>query len=135
MQDLETALRRNTFITSVIRWWRERRLAGAGFDLDGIDDHELARLAADLSVTRDDLVALVEAGPVAGRLMERMLAAHDLAEADLRRREPDLIRDMAVLCARCEEKDRCARELDHGTAAAHAPAFCPNAPSLRALAG
>lgn len=134
MQDLETALRRNVFIAAVIGWWRERRLADSGFDLEGLDDRELARLAADLSVTRDDLVALVEAGPVAGRLMERMLAAHDLAEAELRLSEPDTIRDMAILCARCGEKDRCARELDLGTAARHAADFCPNAATLRSLA-
>jgi len=38
-----------------------------------------------------------------------------------------LMRDVERVCSRCRSTGRCRRELDAGTAAAHAHEYCPNA--------
>ncbi|MEJ1159871.1 DUF6455 family protein [Prosthecomicrobium sp. N25] len=133
MQGLDEAVRRNAFLAAVIQWWRDRRLKGRRSELDELDDHELARMAGELGITRADLVTLVEDGGQSAGLMKRMLASHHIAALDLERRLPEVYRDMAVHCAGCTEKGRCAHELDAGTAAVHAEQFCPNADTIRAL--
>jgi hypothetical protein len=43
------------------------------------------------------------------------------------------MRDLQRLCISCSEKQRCAHELDVGSAAEHFRQYCPNAYTLDAL--
>jgi len=40
---------------------------------------------------------------------------------------------MIRVCAACQQKARCDRDLDDGTVARHYEKYCPNAPSIDAL--
>lgn len=133
MPGIQDAVRRNAFLATVVGWWRDRRMAGRDGDLTSIDDYELARMAGELGITRDDLVRLSAEGPHAARLMERMLAMHAVDQSLLDRTDPAVLRDMELHCSLCTEKARCARELAAGTAADNAEDFCPNATTIRAL--
>lgn len=133
MPGIEDAVRRNAFLASVVGWWRERRLKGREGDLNDLDDHELARMAGELGITRSDLMTLAAQGPQAARLMERMLALHHLDPQMVAKSDPGVLRDMELHCSQCGEKQRCARELAAGTALSNAESFCPNAPTMKAL--
>lgn len=134
MPSVNDAVRRNAFLATVIGWWRQRRLDGRPGALGEDDEVELMRLAAETGLSRDDIEILAAQGEFAGGLMQRMLASHHISALDLATTRPQLYDRMALHCAECREKDRCRHELDAGTAAAHAPDFCPNADMIRNLA-
>jgi hypothetical protein len=56
-----------------------------------------------------------------------MMAAHGIDIHAVEREAPGVLRDIAVLCSRCQAKGRCAQELEAGTARENAHLFCPNA--------
>lgn len=51
----------------------------------------------------------------------------------LRRRQPEILRELEAACLGCAERDRCARELRSGTVADTYPEFCSNAARLSRL--
>jgi hypothetical protein len=111
-------------------WWRERRERD---ELAGLSAAEFGRIARDLSLSDADLRDLSEDGDKGASLMRRMAQARGLDLDQARSRNPDQIRDMAVACARCGEKKRCAHDLAEGTAAVTSRDYCPNAETFELL--
>jgi len=56
-----------------------------------------------------------------------MMQAFGVDRRELEQDYPRVLRDAEMTCERCPSKRRCFRELEAGTAAAHAEHFCPNA--------
>jgi len=67
------------------------------------------------------------------RLLNRMLHERRLDRYEIESREPEALLHIRSMCARCNNQERCANELDAGTAVARAAEFCPNALVMGAL--
>jgi hypothetical protein len=64
-------------------------------------------------------------GPV--QRIDRMMQLFGIDREELQRDYPKVLRDANMTCLYCKSKRRCLRELEAGTAIAHAEQFCPNA--------
>jgi len=120
-----------TAILGVIAdWWKRDRRHNTG--LETLPEGEVARIAKDIGVSTADLRMLdrLTDRPLA---LPRMMAALQLDPATVARRDPETFRDMQRVCAFCESKKRCERDLADGDAAIHFEAYCPNATTLREL--
>ena len=98
-----------------------------------MDAANFGRIASELRMSSADLEALVRRGPHAADELPKMLKALGVDQADLARTEPLLLRDMERVCALCNHKRQCDRELAAGTAAAHYEEYCGNAPTIDGL--
>jgi hypothetical protein len=95
---------------------------------------EIRNLASDLSLAEGDLRALSASINDNTVLMEGMMRARGFEPEQVRRSFGTLMRDVERVCSRCRSTGRCRRELDAGTAAAHANEYCPNVGTLDDLA-
>jgi hypothetical protein len=94
---------------------------------------EFDRIAGDLRVSPADLDELVRHGPHAADELPRLLKALGISEQDLARIEPMVLRDMERVCALCEHKRECDRDLDAGTSVERYEEYCLNAPTIDQL--
>jgi transcriptional regulator with XRE-family HTH domain len=111
-------------------WLRQRRELRELNQLDGAD---FDRIASELQVAPLELERLVHQGPHAADELPRLLKALGIDEAALARAEPLVLRDMGRVCALCQEKGQCLRDLAAGTSPAHYAQYCLNASTIRAL--
>jgi uncharacterized protein YjiS (DUF1127 family) len=116
-----------SFIETFAAWLKHRRELS---ELRQMDRGDFDRIAADLRVSPSDLDELVRHGPHAADELPRMLKALGIDEQTLARTQPMVLRDMERVCALCDSKSRCDRDLDAGTAAGHYEEYCLNAPTL-----
>jgi hypothetical protein len=125
MSHPEPALANPGLLGRVLDWVRAR--AGVGNELAGMSREEIRDLASDLSLSEGDLLALSVTLNDNTALMEGMMRARGFDPAQVRLSFATLMRDVERVCSRCRSTGRCRRELDAGTAAAHAHEYCPNA--------
>jgi hypothetical protein len=125
MSHAEPALANPGLLGRVLDWVRAR--CGTGDELAAMSREEIRDLASDLSLSESDLVALSTSMADNTVLMEGMMRARGFDPEQLRQSFGTLLRDVERVCSRCRATGRCRRELDAGTAAAHAHEFCPNA--------
>jgi transcriptional regulator with XRE-family HTH domain len=111
-------------------WLRHRRELNELRRLDRVD---FDRIACDLRVSPDDLEQLVRNGPHAADELPRLLAALGIEEAALAHTQPFLLRDMERVCAMCDNKRQCDRDLAEGTSAEHYRNYCANAPTIERI--
>lgn len=102
-------------------------------EIRGLDSGEFAGIAHDLRITPADLDSLVRRGPHAVDELPKLLKALGIDEAALSRSEPLVLRDMARVCALCQQKTRCDRDLHAGTSPEHYADYCLNASTIDAL--
>lgn len=121
-------------LQNLLTRWREHRSTRTALDeLVACDPAILAEVSRDIQISVDDLKEITAKGAGADRLMARMMSAYGIDPNRTSAAAPSTLRDVAVLCSKCDAKGRCARELDAGTAALHAHEFCPNAETFDAL--
>ena len=125
MNASEPALATPGLLGRVLDWLRTQ--CGAGDDLAVMSRDELRGLASDLSLSEGDLAALSTTLNDNTALMEGMMRARGFDPSQVRRSFGTLMRDVERVCSLCRATGRCRRELDAGTAAAHAHEYCPNA--------
>ena len=111
-------------------WLRHRRELN---EMRRLDRADFDRIAYDLRVSPDDLEQLVRNGPHAADELPRLLDALGIEEATLANTQPFLLRDMERVCAMCEHKRRCDRDLAEGSSAEHYKDYCANAPTIERL--
>jgi hypothetical protein len=111
-------------------WLRYRRELSELHALNGAD---FDRIAGELQVAPADLDDLVRRGPHATAQLPKLLTALGIDLDALARAEPLVLRDMERVCALCEEKGRCVRDLSAGSSAAQYAHYCRNAPTIGAL--
>lgn len=102
-------------------------------ELRDMNSGDFARIAQELSVTPDELDAVVRQGPHASDELPRLLKSLGIDAANLSRTQPLLQRDMVRVCASCQQKARCNHDLDAGTLAQRYEEYCPNAPAIDEL--
>jgi hypothetical protein len=111
-------------------WLRHRRELNEMRQFDRVD---FDRIAYDLRVSPHDLEELVRKGPHAADELPKLLKALGIDEAVLASTQPFLLRDMERVCALCEQKRQCDRDLAEGTSAEHYKDYCTNAPTIERL--
>jgi len=65
--------------------------------------------------------------------MPRLLEALGISAQDVARVEPMVVQDMERVCALCESKRECDRDLASGASAEHYQEYCLNAPRIAQL--
>ena len=98
-----------------------------------LDTSEFDRIANDLRVSPADLNELVQQGPHAADELPKLLRALGIDQDDLARVEPSVLHDMERVCALCQNKRECDRDLAAGTSAEHYRGYCLNAPTIEQL--
>ena len=111
--------------------WLERRREIA--ELCTCDAISREKIAIDLGVSPGELDQLVRRGPHAADELPKMMAAIGLDAKAIARAQPLVMRDLERVCALCEQKKQCGRDLAAGTAAQHYKEYCVNAETLAAL--
>jgi hypothetical protein len=111
--------------------WLKRRQAHQ-HSLDGLPNAEVQKIAHDMGLSTADLRALDRLAdqPL---LLPRLLEALHIDPEAVARSEPMVYRDLQRVCAMCDSKKRCARDLKEGTAAVHFEDYCPNTLTLKTL--
>lgn len=117
-------------ISTFADWLKHRRELN---ELRQMDRTDFDRIAEDLRVSPSDLDELVRRGPHAADELPAMLTALGIDAQNLARTEPMLLRDMERVCAMCNHKAQCDRDLIAGTAAEHYEGYCLNAPTIDRL--
>jgi hypothetical protein len=80
-----------------------------------------------------DLEELVHRGPHAADELPRLLEALGLSARDLARVEPIVGANLERICALCESKRECNRDLASGASAKHYQEYCLNASRIAQL--
>ncbi|WP_409191197.1 hypothetical protein [Bradyrhizobium sp. RDM4] len=117
-------------IESFAGWLKHRRELN---EMRQLDRTEFDRIANDLRVSPDDLEELVRHGHHAADELPKMLEQLGIGEEHLGRVQPLLLRDMERVCALCQHKAQCDRDLSDGTAAENYHGYCGNASTLESL--
>jgi hypothetical protein len=102
-------------------------------EMEGLHPADFERMASSLGMSSGDLVTLVRKGPHAADELPKMLAELGINAEALSRVQPAVYHDMERVCARCEAKGRCDRDLASHTAAQHYEDYCLNASTIDAL--
>ena len=127
-------LKNHPVVESVIdlfaRWLNNAREIAELCTCDAISRE---KIAIDLGVSPGELDQLVRRGPHAADELPKMMAAIGLDAKAIARAQPLVMRDLERVCALCERKDQCDRDLAAGTAAQHYKEYCVNAETLAAL--
>lgn len=111
-------------------WLSHRRDLSELRQLDRSNFDEIAR---DLRVSPDDLETMVCKGPHATDELPKLLKALGIDESDLSRAQPLVLRDMQRVCAMCQDKNQCDRDLAAGSSAEHYRGYCLNADTIDGL--
>jgi Family of unknown function (DUF6455) len=111
-------------------WLKHRQEIREIRDLDSV---AFANIAHELCITPADLDTFVRQGPHAVDELPKLMTALGIDQKALSRTQPLVLRDMARVCASCQQKHQCDRDLDAGTFARHYEEYCLNASTIDAL--
>jgi hypothetical protein len=118
------------FIDQRYRHWRARGIYMA--QLAGSNSSEVEQLGSDLRLSPGELRDLVAAGPLSSNLLGRRMQVIGLDSPTAV--DPQLKRELERCCSLCESKRECARDLAQDPASPRWAEYCPNEPTLNALA-
>jgi hypothetical protein len=93
-----------------------------------MSEQEIRRLAADAGVIASDFHALMRRPKES--LLPRRIEALGLNAELITRKHPATMRDMQRVCAFCDRRGTCARDLARSSAGERWRGYCPNAPTL-----
>lgn len=131
---MSTASRPYPFVQDLIEsfanWLKHRRELS---ELRQLDRSDFNRIANDLRIAPDDLEDLVRHGRHAADELPKMLEQLGISAERFGQAQPLLLRDMERVCALCNHKAQCDRDLTSGTAAENYPGYCANASTLESL--
>jgi hypothetical protein len=119
-------------VAEVWKRWSARRAAIR--EIDTLDARERDVIAAEIGVTTSMLQSLVSRDTDSSVELERLANLLRIDLQHLRRIGPSITRDMDVICSLCILKAQCRSDLDSGRARTTYVDYCPNAPTLDALA-
>jgi hypothetical protein len=120
----------NKLIDVFGNWLKHRREIR---EIRDLDNAAFANIAHELCITPADLDTFVRQGPRAVDELPKLLTALGIDEKALSRTQPFVLRDMIRVCASCQQKHQCDRDLDAGTSAQHYEEYCLNASTIDSL--
>jgi hypothetical protein len=102
-------------------------------ELQGIDREEFEQIARDLNLSTSELYVLSSKAGLTGELLKRRLAEFKLSPELVRKRHPEVLRDLQRVCGNCSSTRRCASEFEQAIGQGERSDYCPNTQTLRAL--
>ena len=115
-------------------WWRGwTRSRSDASELACCAEGEVARMAGDLGVSADELRTLARRGPASANLLLRRLAALDLDGDEIAKADRSTFLDLQRVCAMCQVKRQCSRDLSHDPTDTAWEDYCPNVATLKML--
>jgi len=111
--------------------WRHYRTAVAELDCCGPDGQE--SIAHDLGVSAPELHILAGKWPDSADLLNRRMEQLGLDATEMKRVEPQVIRDLQRVCTLCVIKRRCAHDLAGNPTDPVWQDYCANRMTLAAL--
>jgi hypothetical protein len=108
--------------------WRRRRSDIR--EIRELDSGEFAKIARELNVQPTDLETSVHQGPHAADELPGLLELLGIDTDLLAKTQPLVLRDMTRVCASCQQKRRCNRDLGTGTSAQHYAEYCLSASTI-----
>lgn len=117
-------------IDGLSRWLEHRRELS---EMRQMDRQNFEQIASDLRISPSTLEDLVRKGPHAADELPKLLQALGIDEADLASSHPLMLRDMERVCAVCQRKGECDRDIIAGTSAERYKSYCLNAPTIEEL--
>lgn len=121
-------------MTRLMHWlrnWVDR--IHTRWELNRLDEGELARIAHDMGLSSGEFVAVNEGNPDVAERLPRLMGFLHLDPAEVTRAHPEVFRDLQRVCTKCGSTGKCVRDLADGTAVKKWESYCPNASTLRAL--
>jgi len=115
-----------SLIAVVADWLRNR---GRGYT----DDREASRIARELGMGVAEFHEIVQRGRHSANLLSQRMEALHLDATELAQSDRLLLRDLQRVCALCEKKGRCVRDLARDPSDPVWKKYCPNEGSLSAL--
>jgi hypothetical protein len=126
--------KRRSLIDAISKWWSDwTKRRSAQLELSCCAEEELKRTAKDLGMSTEEFHQLVSRGPDEANLLLRRMAALDLDRSEVSQTEPRVFQDLQRVCALCESRRRCVRDLEQNSADPVWQNYCPNVETLKAL--
>jgi hypothetical protein len=117
-------------IARLAHWWRNQAIVRDGLAKLQADPEETQHIARDLCCSERELYELTRRGPDAADLLPQRMAVLGLDAAEVSRSDPMLMRDLQRLCALCDSKGRCMRDLANDPNDPIWEQYCPNEATL-----
>lgn len=117
-------------VAELVRRWKE--LAANVRELAALDQM-MENMGQDLGLSSAELRALAAKGSNAAKELACLLKTLRIDFQVLAQNEPLVLRDLQRLCALCDHKRECNRDIAVGALAARYQNYCPNADTVRAL--
>ena len=118
-------------LTDLFGNWLEHRREVR--EMRELEPNQFTGIARELGITPDDLDTFVSRGPQAVDELPKLLRALGIDETALARNQPLVLRDMERVCAACQQKHLCSRDLKAGTTPKYFDEYCLNASTINAL--
>jgi hypothetical protein len=121
-------------VRRLVRWWHDwikRRSAMA--QLGCCDRAEVARIAHDVGISSEELYTLSGKWPDSADLLLRRLDESKLDAAEIKKVEPQVMRDLQRVCTLCASKRKCSHDLATKPSDPAWQTYCPNTTTLKAL--
>jgi hypothetical protein len=106
---------------------------GTTKELQDIDRGEFEQIARDLNLSTSELYVLSSKAGLTGDLLKRRLVEFKLSTELVRKRHPEVLRDLQRVCGNCTSTRRCASEFEQTIGQGERSDYCPNTQTLRAL--
>ena len=103
-------------------------------ELRAFDRAEFEQIARDLNLSPTELHLLSIGDSSSRDLLEKRLMQFDLTSQLVKRRHPEVLRDLQRVCGLCVAKAICARDFAQVKPDPDRSGYCPNIQTLEALA-
>jgi hypothetical protein len=97
------------------------------------DRTEVARIAHDVGISSEELYTLSGKWPDSADLLLRRLDESRLDATEIKKVEPQVMRDLQRVCTLCASKRRCSHDLATKPSDPAWQTYCPNTTTLKAL--
>jgi hypothetical protein len=121
-------------VRRLVHWWQgwiKRRQAMA--QLDCCDRTEVARMAHDIMVSSEELYTLSGKWPDSTDLLLRRIDESKLDATEIKKVEPQVMRDLQRVCTLCASKRKCSHDLATRPSDPSWQTYCPNTTTLQSL--
>ncbi len=123
-----------TFGRAVATLWRGQQEARKFTDFVWRYPDDADRVAHDMGLSVPELMNVSTAGGSWRRLLSARMSALDLEPGIIDDKRSEHARDLTRICALCDSKTRCARDLRRQPGSGVWRTYCPNESTLNSLA-
>jgi uncharacterized protein YjiS (DUF1127 family) len=121
-------------VRRLVHWWQDWiKRRSAVVQLGCCDRAEVKRMAHDIGVSSEELYALAGKWPDSTDLLFRRIDESKLDATEIKKSEPQVMRDLERVCTLCASKRKCSHDLAARPSDPAWQTYCPNATTLKSL--